>query len=373
MGSAVFTRPTRRQLSQRLLAAALLPAGSAWARDEPALKGPVDVAARRALRGAPLAGFACGAPPAPVRDLTVEEFYVDAAGSKVDPEKLKRSEEVTAGLGRFTWQAAQLSDKWLLSRPEDDRVAQCLLGWLDSWAQAGALLGKLNTAGAQHHRKWTLAGISLAFLKIQDAPGLDPAAVARVLAWFAHLSDAAEAYYATWPPAGHNNHVYWLALAMAGTAVATADRARLMRAFAIYHEAMLAITPEGTLPLEMARKGRAFGYHVFSLIPLVLVAEIGQVNGHDLYASDNGAIHRLATRVRDSIADPSWFAGPAGAPQEWTGLTPYSVSWGELYYARFPDAQLGQMITAKRPIFYNWLGGNVTDSYGSPALPFPGR
>jgi poly(beta-D-mannuronate) lyase len=337
------------------------------------LKGPVDVRARQTLRGAPLPAFACAASPPLVRDLRVEEVYVDRAYSKIDPERLKQAEQAVAGLGRYTIGAVRLSDAWLRSNPPQDRVAQCLLEWLLAWARGGALLGKLETAGSQHYRKWTLAGLALAFLKIRDAPGLDPAAIAEVCGWFNALADAAEAYYATWGPGAHNNHFYWLALAMAATAVAANDRPRLLRAFRIYEEAMDAITPEGALPLELQRKARALGYHVFSLVPLVMIAEIGAVNGHDLYGSRNGAIHRLAARVQAGLTDQSWFAAATDTPQDWGGLTPFLVSWGEPYYCRFPNPQLGQMISAKRPIFYHWLGGDVTDSFGSSALPFPPR
>lgn len=339
---------------------------------ETRLRGPVAVEKRRALIGRTLANFGCAPPPEPVRDLSVEGAYTDSAYSKVDPEKLKRQQAQANGVGQFCWKVAQMSDLWVSSRPADPAPARCALAWMDAWAKAGALLGALNTPDAQHHRKWTLSGLSLAYLKIADAPGLDPAAAARVRAWFVRLADASEAYYATWPPSGHNNHFYWLALAMAGTAIAANDRARLDRAFAIYDEAAASITPEGALPLEMARKGRAFGYHVFSLIPLVMLAEIGTVNGRDLYGAHDGALKRLAARVQAGLGDQSWFAEQTGTPQDWTsGTTPYSVSWGEIYYPRFPNPELGALIAPRRPIFSHWLGGSVTESFGSSALPFP--
>jgi poly(beta-D-mannuronate) lyase len=349
-------------------------AGTSSVQAAPPLHAPVDVDARRRLRGRPLASFGCKAAPAPIRDLHVEDAYVDKAASVIDPAIYKRELEQVRGLSQYTYQLCQLSDIWLCSSPARPRVAQCTLAWLDAWAEAGGLLGKLDTAGAQHQRKWTLAGLSLAFLKIQGAPGLDPAALSRVRTWFAQLADASEAYYATWPASAHNNHFYWLALALAGTAVATNDAARLERAFAIYDEAVAAITPEGTLPLEIARRSRAFGYHVFSLVPLVFLAEIGVANGHDLYASRQGALHRLAHSVQAELTGSMMFERAAGTPQVFgeAGLvTPESISWGEPYYARFPNRQLGELIAPRRPIVYAWAGGNVTDSYGSPALPFP--
>lgn len=362
--------PTRRALLAGLAAAGVASRSTGWTA-EAKLRGPVDVEKRRALIGRPLPVYACPSPPEPVRDLSVEGAYTDSAFSKADPEKLKRQAAQSAGVGQFTWKVAQMSDAWVASKPAQPQAAQCALAWMNAWARGGALLGTLDTADAQHHRKWTLAGVSLAYLKIAAAPGLDPVAMAGVRDWFVRLTDASEAYYGKWPPGSHNNHFYWLAVAMAGTAVATQDRPRLDRAFAIYDTALAEMTPEGALPLEMGRKSRALNYHLFSLIPLVMLAEIGAVNGRDLYGARDGALHRLAARVQAGLTDQSWFAEQAGTSQEWSGLTPYAVSWGEIYYPRFPNPELGRFIAAKRPIFYHWLGGNVTESFGTPKLPFP--
>ena len=56
-------------------------------------------------------------------------------------------------------------------------------------------------------------------------------------------------------------------------------------AMAAYDNGVNQIRPDGTLPLEMARGRRAFHYHLYALAPLVLLAEFGEANQLDLYAT----------------------------------------------------------------------------------------
>jgi poly(beta-D-mannuronate) lyase len=336
----------------------------------PLLNGPVDVQRRRALLGRPLTSFGCPAPGSPIHDLDVQGSYTDPSFSVIDAEKQRKMAAVTQPLGAYSIKVAQLSDSWLLSQPARTDPAACALSWLDSWASADALLGQFNTPDAHHQRRWTLCGLALAYLKIRDAPGLNAAAKRRIEEWFAKLADIDSAYYGKWSRGSYNNHIYWWALALAATGVATGDRSMFDQGVAIYRAALEDIQPDGTLPLEMARKSRALGYHVFALTPLVMIAEIGAANGLDLYAGQGGALHRLALRVLAGFADPDWFAARAGAPQD-AKIDKFTFVWAEPYYARFPDAALGKQVAEHRPLFYHWLGGSTTYDFGSPALPFP--
>jgi poly(beta-D-mannuronate) lyase len=364
---------TRRAVIGGLGAALLAPAAGARAAGPSRLVGPVAVEARRRLVGRPLGGFACHAVPPSVRDLSVEGAYIDRAFSITDPEKLRRLVEATRPLGAYCWQVANLSSIWLAARPMQPEPATCTLQWLDGWAQAQAMLGVFDTADAQHHRRWTLCGIGLAYLKIRDCPGLDAGAKARVVDWFARLQEQATAYYGKWTRGSYSNHIGWWALSVAVTAVALDDREMFEHAVSLYDALVSDILPDGTLPLEMARKSRALGYHIFALTPLIMLAEIGQANGRDLYAAQNGAIHRLTKRVLFGYEHPEWFAERAGASQEKGDDKgkPFTYVWAEIYNARFPDAAVGQQIVKYRPLFYHWLGGNVTDDFGSASLPFP--
>ena len=70
------------------------------------------------------------------------------------------------------------------------------------------------------------------------------------------------------------------------------------------------IGPDGTMPLEMARKSKARHYHNFALMPFVLIAEVAAQNGVDLYgeSSARGTAHPEALMARHT-----WVQDFAGA------------------------------------------------------------
>jgi poly(beta-D-mannuronate) lyase len=334
------------------------------------LRGICDVAERRRLIGRRVAVTSCPATVPPVRDIHPESYYVDRAYSIVDPEKLKRYHQQVQPLTDFSAGIAKLADQWLLSRPAQTDIAVCTLKWLDDWAAAGALLGNIGPDG-QHQRKWLLAGITLAYLKIRDAPQLDTVAKHRVEQWMSQVGRSSLDYYASYFRRNYNNHIWWVALAAIATATCVNDHEMFDRAVQLYYAALDDIQPDGTMPNEMARKGRAMIYHVGSLTPLVMVAEFGEANGLDLYAAKDGALHRLADRVRDGLADPSWFAAQTGVEQDWGEGTSraWAAAWAEPYYVRFPDPRLATLLEHSRPIFSPWLGGSPTHDFGSLQLP----
>src|SRR5262249_18714417 len=74
------------------------------------------------------------------------------------------------------------ANRWVRSRPPQPEAAACAMRLLVAWADARAMLGRVNQQGS-YHRKWTLAGAALAYLQIRDAPGFDTAAKRRVAEW----------------------------------------------------------------------------------------------------------------------------------------------------------------------------------------------
>ncbi|MBI3707796.1 MAG: alginate lyase family protein [Proteobacteria bacterium] len=280
---------------------ALVVVGGAAGAAEP-LKGPVDVEARRALIGKPAGAFACAAPPAPVRDVLAEPFYADRAGSIVDAARYAARVAAVKPLSDFGSGIARIADRWLGAKPLQPEAAACALDWLDAWARADAMLATVTGQGG-YERKWALAGLALAYLKIRDAPGLDAEKQRRAEAWLQRLGYAMKAYYERPPGQGIsdkiNNHLYWAALAAAAAGIAAQDRGLFDWAAGRYLFALTQIAADGTLPLELARAGKALHYHLFSVTPLVMVAELGAANGLDLYAEQGGALgrHRLERRL----------------------------------------------------------------------------
>ncbi|HEX2725649.1 MAG TPA: alginate lyase family protein, partial [Beijerinckiaceae bacterium] len=120
-----------------------------------------------------------------------------------------------------------------------------------------------------------------------------------------------------------------------------ADRADLFDAGARSFEVGVAqIQPDGTLPLELARRSRALHYHLFACAPLVILAELAAANGRNFYGARDGAVARLAERALSGLADPSFFAQRTGVSQEPVGMSGHTVAWITPFVARFPERSM---------------------------------
>lgn len=293
----------------------------------------------------------CPPIPNPVVDLAIERYYGDSAGSIVEPARMEAYEAQTAPLAAFVGFITKYADRaWQQPSGAHDAAA-CALAWLKGWADGGAYLGKMSSKQAEAQRRWDLAGTALAYVKVRKWAG--PQERAAIEAWLARLADAARAAFDD-KTVKRNNHWYWFGLAQAGVATAANDAKRWQEARAIFQDALADITPEGTLPLELARKGRALHYHAFAAEPLVVMAEIATQRGEDWYSLREGALHRLLALTVRGLADPAIFDRLAGVAQQRPVKSGYG--WAIAYRARFP----GKMPEAiQQPASHRYIGGDI--------------
>ncbi len=325
------------------------------------VKGPFDARDRGRQLARTDQPFDCPRPQPAVRDIRIAEYYTDKAYSIVDEKRRKDADRSADPLHRYARKVTWMADQALLQREHREAVTGCLVRWLGEWADGSAMLGEIDGPLAQHYRKWTLASIALAYVAIKPTTSVGPQRKAAIEGWLRQLAREMDAYYATWRRESWNNHMYWQGLAEAAVAAAVDDRRLLEKAAEKYRHAVDAITPEGLLPKEVARREKAFGYHVFSLAPLVLLAEIGERNGMALYELRGGAIHRLAHLVATGMEEISSVERLVGGRQE---VDPrgkvWTLAWLEPYLARFPDPRLEKLVAPHRPVAHEWLGGNLT-------------
>jgi poly(beta-D-mannuronate) lyase len=214
----------------------------------------------------------------------------------------------------------------------------------------------MATAQSDYQRKWDLGGVALAYLKVRDLATDEERRV--IEPWLIRFADAARGFFDD-PRHKRNNHWYWLGLGMAGVAVAADSPRHWVMARDIMQDATRDIAADGTLPKELARGGRAVHYHAFSVMPLVVLAEIAAARGEDWYAFSDGALHRLVAVTLKGLADPSVFARLAGEPQQ--ANPGAGTGWLILYERRFRDrlpANWPEGRPDMRPA-HRWLGGDV--------------
>ncbi len=294
---------------------------------------------------------ACPASPAPVIDIDLPRYYDDAAGSRVEPGKLKAHREAAEPLTVFLNELTAMADKATVAR--DGKLAACPLKWIATWAEGNALLGTMHSAQADQQRKWDLTGIALAYLKLKVHATPETRAV--VAAWLIRVTDAALKYFEE-PGRKRNNHWYWMGLAAAATGLAANSDMHWQIGRRIMQDAASDVRSDGTLPKELAREGRALHYHAFALMALVPLAEIGRQRGEDWYALEDGALHRLVGTTLTGLRNPAIFDQLAAHPQE-RPVKP-SFGWLPLYTMMHKDRVGNPAITM--PKKHRWLGGDIT-------------
>ena len=125
-----------------------------------------------------------------------------------------------------------------------------------------------------------------------------------------------------------------------------------------FHTGLDNIQPDGSLKAEMDRGQMALHYHLYALAPLIMLAELGEANGIDLYAEENGALHRLVKFCVDGMEDPAILEKRTGVAQVVT--LPYAggdIGWAVTYVRRFPNAKLSALIAKAPWVRYTTWGG----------------
>ena len=305
------------------------------------------------LTAAAHAASDCPAIPAAIKDLDIPRFYADADGSVVD-ERLDEAHKLAVEpLTEFLKQVVSDADHAVTRRNDKSRAeaADCALAWLESWAAGGAWLGTMSTKQAEYQRKWDLGGAALAYLKVRRFATPDQRRT--IEPWLQSFADVARAFFDD-PERKRNNHWYWLGLGEAAVGLATESPRHLDIARGIMQDALRDIAPDGSLPEEMARKGRALHYHGFAVTPLVMMAELAASRGEDWYAFENGALHRLVTFTLSGLQSPEKMDALVGVAQE----RPINghAGWLHVYRRRFPDRVTGTLPKVSEG--HRWLGGN---------------
>jgi len=282
-----------------------------------------------------LAHAACPAWPAPQVDVVANGYYTDAKHSEVSAGLQAQNLESTAVGRRFLAEVSRGADRFHgQGQGQGERAAaECALDGLAAWANGGALLGRmvgpLGGQQAEYERKWLLAGLALAYLKLK--PAASDAQRAAIEPWLGHVADAMWVFWedAAGQPSRHkrNNHYTWAGLALAATALAQGDSVRWSRAHRVFTDTLNEIDAQGRLQMEMARGSRALHYHAFTAGPLVVMAALSRSKGDDWLAQGDAAarLQRLVDTILQGLQAPAAFSTqpqetPSASTLAWLAL-----------------------------------------------------
>ena len=313
-------------------------------------------------------------------------LQVDSKYDQTDPTKSTlgrqasaQSKEVSETVDRYGKMLVRFADYFQgAPKPvQGEQALACLDQWLTTWARGGALLSDDASKTGQAVRKWALASIASTALKTQALSGgqWQPDAVQKK--WFEALAtQVLDDYQPRLTPgfAYFNNHDYWAAWAIAASSMLTGRDDHLEWSAQVFERAMQQITPGNRdeyayLPTEVARGKLAANYTHYALVPLVLLSEALQLNGHPLSASDLQKMERLANFASLAVLRPRSLPELAGTSQ--SKVEPYKMAWLIPFLARYPQHSGARNLYAQQKgkvDGYSQIGGRILPLYPGLAV-----
>lgn len=334
-----------------MLAASLASAGEA------PLRSPWDLHPVAATDAA----FTCPSPPPPPRDFATHSYYSDSHHSIIDPALKKSYDESVAGINEFSRAVVKAADSFQTTGSR--AAAQCVASLLEGAAKQKSLAGAMQSNQASYVQGWSLGSFAVAYLKVRNSGAISAGQTRVITKWLKKLANDNADYYEerrkrSQSNDAYNNHLYWAGFAIGAAAIASDDRGLFHWAVNAYKQGAHDIRDDGTLPLEMDRGQRAFHYHVYALAPLIMIAELGEANGVDLYAERDYAIKRLVARCVAGLEDPGFFEQRTGTKQVTNPeIEGWEISWAKPYTRRFPDAKISALLSKAPRLSYTSLGG----------------
>ncbi|PYE92938.1 poly(beta-D-mannuronate) lyase [Rhizobium sp. PP-F2F-G38] len=251
------------------------------------------------------------------------------------------------------------------------QTLQCVVAWYGAWADAKALLGPAVNHTGKSERKWALASLSGAWLRLKfsrSQPLLVYASkAAEIDDWLGAIADQATREWDKDDAREKiNNHYYWAAWSVMATSIVTNRRDQFDWAKEMYAIFAEQVDADGFLPNELKRQTRAADYQVYAVTPAAMMAAFGKVNNVDLAGEGHDALHRAVERAVTAYDNPRPFAAKTGTRQ--VPVEPEEkkskLAWLEPYCwtVRCTGVAAAKR-TQLRPLRDTRLGGNMTATF----------
>lgn len=308
--------------------------------------------------------YSCPVAPPFAKTIEIGSYYIDSHASIIDPQKLAAFQKASEDSTHLSQFAALAADAYLYKGSR--AAATCVYSLLDAAAKAQAWTGKMPSFQGVYIQNWLLSAVAISYLKVRPSALGTPEQNADIQRWFALLSTQVRDYFdAEVGRIGtdrENNHLYWAGLSVAAEGIADNDPGAFHWGIEAYRMGLDAIQSDGSLPAEMNRAQMALHYHLYALGPLILLAEFGESNDLDLYAEENGALHRLVRFCLAGLQNPALLEKRTGITQVVT--LPYAgsdIGWAVPYVHRFPNPELTSLIAKAPWVRYSTWGGAPPD------------
>ena len=244
---------------------------------------------------------------------------------------------------------------------EDVAPADCVKAGLLAWAEAGAL-EQMASVNANLSVPSRLAGLAFAWDQVKPMVRANTDST-LIETWLAGLARASMTFFDTdAPPKSQENNLRaWAALAVTRVGLTLDDQEMIEWADASIRLVICNADADGSLPLEMARKGLALHYQMHALTALIPAAVLLEREGRAVFDACDGNLHRAVRFAMLAFADPTTVTRLAKSEQSYFDgsdkLQGFELAWAVPYLATFPDPELAKFIAPYGALANSKIGG----------------
>ncbi|PMR73851.1 alginate lyase family protein [Billgrantia endophytica] len=248
----------------------------------------------------------------------------------------------------------------------DPYYAECLVNYLDHWAEAGALTTfryESMEPQAWFASESMLFAAAMAYSTVRPyIEGMEEERE-QVELWLRGLALQHSAIPGEPEESCCNNHFYRRALYASMIGILTEDEDLFRFGVSAIYSALHDMTEEGALPLEVRRGRRAIHYQNYALLYLVTNMEVISRQGYDIFdlEYEGSTIHDAVDYLFTILDDPAALGDHAPLEQYMGFLKdPQYFTWMDIYQRRFDHPRMASLVSRLRPLYNRSAGGYVT-------------
>lgn len=255
---------------------------------------------------------------------------------------------------------------------DDIYYAECLVKYLDHWAEAEALTDFVYDSSRP--QAW-FASESMLFAAAMGysivRPFIDGLEEERadVEQWLHDLALQHSAIPGHPQDSCCNNHLYRRALYASMIGVLVEDDDLFRFGVGAIYSALHDMTEEGALPLEVRRGRRATHYQNYALSYLITNMQVIYRQGYDIFNLEhaNSNIHEGVDYLFQILDDPAAL-GDVAPQEQYSGFLRDSqyFTWMEIYLSHFDHQRMASLVTRLRPTYSRSAGGYITFYFMAP-------
>ncbi|TFH85896.1 poly(beta-D-mannuronate) lyase [Billgrantia azerbaijanica] len=267
-------------------------------------------------------------------------------------------------LFRFEDSVSELAGAFVASG--DAYYAECLVRYLDHWAQAEALTDfhyDPMQPQAWFATESMLFAAAMAYATVR--PHVEGLAEERerVESWLNGLAHRHSSITGQEGNSCCNNHFYRRALYASMVGVLTEDDELFRFGVSAIYSALHDMTDEGAFPLEVARGRRATHYQNYGILYLVTNMQVIARQGYDIFdlEIEGHTIHDAVDFLFKILDDPAALGDYAPLEQYMGFLKdPQYFTWMEIYLTHFDHPRVADFLNRHRPLYNRSAGGFIT-------------